>query len=63
LFARLCYGLAQGPLLAFWSLYSLALIVKLRLAGQSASARAARMGLFDAWRGRYGGQNERVMGG
>ncbi|MCB0095327.1 MAG: glycosyltransferase family 2 protein [Caldilineaceae bacterium] len=63
LFTRQCYGLAQVPLLAFWSLYSLALIVKLWLAGQPASARAARMGLFDAWRGRYGGQNERVMGG
>lgn len=63
LYARQCYGLARWPLLAFWSLYSLALIIKLRLAGQPAAARAARMGLFDAWRGRYGGQNERVMGG
>ncbi|MEZ4658691.1 MAG: glycosyltransferase family 2 protein [Caldilineaceae bacterium] len=63
LFARQCYGLAQWPLLAFWSLYSLALIIKLWLAGQSAAARAAALGLLDAWRGRYGGQNERVMGG
>lgn len=50
------------PLLAgFWGLYSGLLASKEALAGQRATARAMRLGLSDGLRGRFGGQNERVL--
>lgn len=45
----------------FWTLYSLALSLKVQSGGQSATARAIRLGLRDGLRGRFGGQNERVL--
>jgi len=45
----------------FWTLYSLALSLKVQLEGRVATARAIRLGLLDALRGRFGGQNERVL--
>jgi GT2 family glycosyltransferase len=45
----------------FWTLYSLALSVKVQLNGNAASAQAMRLGLADGLRGRFGGQNERVL--
>jgi GT2 family glycosyltransferase len=46
---------------AFWALYSLALSLKVQLDGKLATARAIRLGLLDGLRGRFGGQNERVL--
>ena len=45
----------------FWTLYSLALSLRVQLDGKPATARAIRMGLVDGLRGRFGGQNERVL--
>jgi alpha-1,3-rhamnosyl/mannosyltransferase len=45
----------------FWTLYSLALSLKVQLNGKLATARAIRLGLLDGLRGRFGGQNERVL--
>jgi GT2 family glycosyltransferase len=45
----------------FWTLYSLALSLKAQLDGKLATARAIRLGLLDGLRGRFGGQNERVL--
>ncbi len=46
---------------SFWALYSLALALKVQLNGKQATARAIRLGLVDGLRGRFGGQNERVL--
>lgn len=46
---------------AIWTLYSLALAAKLRFGGQAAMSQAVRLGLADGLRGRFGGQNERVL--
>lgn len=46
---------------AIWTLYSLALAAKLRLEGQAAMSRAVWLGQADGLRGRFGGQNERVL--
>lgn len=45
----------------FWAVYSLMLSAKLFVSGQLATAQAVRIGLMDGLRGRYGGQNERVL--
>jgi GT2 family glycosyltransferase len=45
----------------FWACYSLALSLKLQWAGKRSAARAVRLGLLDGLRGRFGGQNERVL--
>jgi len=44
-----------------WTLYSLALAMKELLSGRLPSARAIRLGLVDGVRGRFGGQNKRVL--
>ncbi len=44
-----------------WTLYSLALAVKELLSGRLPAARAIRLGLIDGMRGRFGGQNKRVL--
>jgi GT2 family glycosyltransferase len=44
-----------------WTLYSLALAVKELLSGSLPAARAIRLGLIDGMRGRFGGQNKRVL--
>ena len=44
-----------------WTLYSLALSLKVQLSGMLATAQAIRLGLLDGLRGRFGGQNERVL--
>lgn len=55
----------SGPskllLMGFWTLYSLALGIRLCLSGKPATVRAVRMGLLDGLRGRFGGQNERIL--
>lgn len=51
------------PLFGFWTLYSLALTLKLRLSGQGYTAQAVWLGLLDGLQGRFGGQNERVLAG
>ncbi|MDX1520295.1 MAG: glycosyltransferase family 2 protein [Anaerolineae bacterium] len=45
----------------FWTCYSLALSLKVRLAGQSRLAQAIVLGLKDGLQGRFGNQNERVL--
>jgi N-acetylglucosaminyl-diphospho-decaprenol L-rhamnosyltransferase len=45
----------------FWTIYSLALWLKVWLSGRPATARAIRLGLLDGLGGRFGGQNERVL--
>lgn len=45
----------------FWALYSLALAMKLRLDGKQPSSRAVWIGFQDGLRGRFGGQNARVL--
>jgi GT2 family glycosyltransferase len=61
LFIRKFYPKSQVLFHGFWALYSLALCFKVRLSGQSATARAIWLGLLDGLRGRFGGQNERVL--
>ena len=45
----------------FWTLYSVALSLKVRLGGKQHTARAIDLGLIDGLRGRFDGQNERVL--
>ena len=45
----------------FWTLYSLALAMKMQLSGKLSTARSIRLGLLDGLQGRFGGQNERVL--
>jgi hypothetical protein len=45
----------------FWTLYGLALSLKVQWDGRLATARAVRLGSADGLRGRFGGQNERVQ--
>lgn len=47
---------------SFWTVYSLALWLKVRLNGQVSLARAIYLGLWDGLVGRFGNQNERVLG-
>jgi len=61
LLTRKFYGGSKFLLYAFWTLYSLALIVKLQLEEKPAAARAVCLGLFDGLSGRFGRQNERVL--
>jgi GT2 family glycosyltransferase len=61
LFIRKFYRKSRFLLLGAWTLYSLALSLKVRLEGKPAMARAVRLGLFDGLQGRFGGQNERVL--
>lgn len=53
--------LLKGLLYSFWAAYGLALIMKLFLSGQGATAKAVLLGLLDGLQGRFGGQNERVL--
>lgn len=61
LFIRKFYRCRRVLLDGFWTLYSLALALKLALSGKHATCRAVRLGLQDGLRGRFGGQNERVL--
>lgn len=61
IFIRKFYRLGRLPLYGFWTLYSLALSLKLELNGKSSAGRAIRLGLFDGLGGRFGGQNECVL--
>lgn len=60
-FIRKFCGWDKPFFFAFWTLYSLALGVKLKYTDQAVMARAVRLGLLDGLRGRFGGQNERVL--
>lgn len=61
LFIRKFYPHRNALFYGFWTLYSLALSLKLQLSGKSATAQAVCLGLLDGLRGRFGGQNERVL--
>lgn len=50
------------PLYGFWACYSSALSLKEQLANRPLAARAISLGLLDGLRGRFGNQNERVLG-
>ena len=45
----------------FWTLYSLALAIKVQLAGRPDTARAINLGWQDGLAGRFGNQNERIL--
>jgi GT2 family glycosyltransferase len=51
----------QFWLFGFWTLYSLALALKLQLSAKPLTAQAVWLGLLDGLQGRFGGQNERVL--
>jgi GT2 family glycosyltransferase len=53
--------LMKGLLYCFWGGYGLALIIRLYMSGQQATAKAVFLGLLDGLKGRFGGQNERVL--
>ncbi|HXF61951.1 MAG TPA: glycosyltransferase family 2 protein [Caldilineaceae bacterium] len=61
LYIRKFYRGLRLPLTGFWALYSWLLAWKVQWAGNPGSAQAIRMGLGDGLRGRFGGQNERVL--
>jgi len=61
LFIRKFRHAQRVPLCSFWVLYGLGVSLKAQLQGQSAKARAVRLGLLDGLHGRFGGQNERVL--
>ncbi len=52
---------AQIFYFSFWTFYSLALSLKVRLAGQPGLARSVWLGLLDGLQGRFGNQNGRVL--
>ncbi|MCB9076481.1 MAG: glycosyltransferase family 2 protein [Anaerolineaceae bacterium] len=60
-FIRKFYPRLRGLLIGFWMTYSLALAAKLQIDGQPHTAKAVLLGLGDGLRGRFGGQNERVL--
>lgn len=56
--------LQPQPLVGFyaiWTLYSVALALKLRFTGEKQAAQAIWLGLQDGLQGRFRGQNERVL--
>lgn len=61
LFIRKFRRAQRIPLYSFWTLYGLGVSLKAQLQGKSVKARAVRLGLLDGLRGRFGGQNERVL--
>lgn len=61
LLVRKFHRRALIPLAGFWTLYSLALSIQVQVKGKRAMSRAVRLGLADGLRGRFGGQNERVL--
>jgi GT2 family glycosyltransferase len=60
-FIRKFYAKQRVLFYSFWTLYSLALCLKVRLSGKPSTARSIWMGLVDGLGGRSGGQNERVF--
>lgn len=56
------YRLAGWLLSAVWACYTLLLAAKLAVQGRAAASRAVRLALADGLRGRWGGQNARVIG-
>lgn len=61
LFTRKFRHTRRVPLYSFWTLYGLAVSLAAQLRGKQAKARAIRLGVLDGLRGRFGGQNERVL--
>jgi len=61
LFIRKFYPRQKALFYGFWTLYSLTLSLKIRVSGKPTAAKAVWMGLLDGLRGRFGGQNERVL--
>jgi GT2 family glycosyltransferase len=61
LFIRNFYSNRKTLFFAVWTLYSLALFLKLHLNGKLATARAVWLGLLDGLRGQFGNRNERVL--
>ena len=61
IFIRKFYTVSRIFFLGFWTLYSVALSLKLQLSGQTQMAKAVWMGLADGWQRRFGNQNDRVL--
>jgi len=60
-YIRKFYRRAALPLTLVWLLYGVLLSAKLRVSGYPASGRAVWLGTSDGVRGRWGGQNDRVL--
>lgn len=63
LFVRKFYPCRRCSLFALWIGYGLYVAALATLQGKRWRARAALLGVLDGVRGRYGGQNDRVLGG
>jgi GT2 family glycosyltransferase len=61
IFIRKFYATSRILYFSFWTLYSIALSLKLRLSSQPQMAKAVWLGLADGWQQRFGNQNERVL--
>jgi len=61
LYIRKFHPRSKVALYGIWGLYSLALAIKEQLSGNTATAKAMRLGLQDGLQGRFGGQNARVL--
>jgi len=61
IFIRKFYAASRIFYFSFWTLYSIALSLKLQLSSQPQMAKAVWMGLVDGWQRRFGDQNDRVL--
>jgi GT2 family glycosyltransferase len=61
IFIRKFYGVSRIVYFGFWTLYSIALSLKLRLSNQPQMAQAVWLGLVDGRQQRFGNQNDRVL--
>jgi hypothetical protein len=61
LYTRKFHARRRRWLYALWAVYGAALVLANLLRGRLARARALGLGLVDGLRGRFGGQNERVL--
>jgi GT2 family glycosyltransferase len=61
IFIRKFYATSRMFYFSFWTLYSMALSLKLQLSNQPQMAKAVWLGLVDGWQRRFGNQNDRVL--
>ena len=61
LFINKFHANRRACLCCFWAVYSVALMLKVWSTGRPMAARAIWAGLLDGMRGRFGGQNKRVL--
>jgi GT2 family glycosyltransferase len=61
LYIRKFHSFSGCILAAAWALYGAQQALRLHHSGRQATAKAISMGVIDGVRGRFGGQNERVL--